>query len=1766
MIFSSIRRSLFTRLISPCLIVTFITTMVITPKAQAGVMGLPQPGTMVDLSPSYVPLMLTGLTVHPKDPLLMDFIVSTGNSGLNANQVKRESDRLIKYFLACLTIPENDQWVNLSPYEKQRIVPEDLGQTVLGQDMLAQDYLLKQLTASLIYPEKNLGKKFWDKVYAKASQMYGTTQIPVNTFNKVWILPDTAKVFEHKDTVFVVKSHLKVMLDEDYLALSKNTPTRLMPMRGPSPLSLRGAEGDEAISERTSNSVEIASSQKAPRNDTNLSHNKAIGPFDVNALGSQIIRQLILPSIEQEVNTGKNFAQLRQIYNSMILAVWFKKNLKQALLNQVYTDKAKINGVNTDDPAIKEKIYQQYLQAYKKGVFNYIKEEPADMSLRGGVADEAISKGTTIPRKYFSGGITPVRDLAMATTEEAMDALGRSAGPSFIIHSKAYGAPNLPQPKHDISNSIVFPDDNDNNYNPDLPFYMNRAMTTTVLLDNNSKPLKDYINIDKVKRRKGQNGGQDFLQDNGPGYVQKTRTFNDKVYTLISRYYPDTDTTTHMFSGWGITPIMVAKNQAGNELNRDWKDTLVELEYGLDPKGVPYRDGIMPGNAYNQRMTPKQVDQQIADYFAQYANKVPINIPGAVVSYFRNKYNQSYNIPREAEKIDSKGKITFGIALVHEGGLEKIVMESAFYDEIMKKGDPFRMYERTFVYLLNRDTHENNRIAEYEYAKHHYPNISKRLRIDVEQVFHEIAVENLLAQPNYTNLREYNISREWVRKTKEDLMEIGVHLMNGEMRLQASNFDNTKGFTGQEGFVSQTTEGLEDSFSWLMENGYFRETTGIKGRPVFLTEGLEDSLKARCETAGWNFPQIRNILMKGYEAQTGDVRVGLFASAFNPLHLGQMEPLLRSMAQNKIAVIGLILQGFEYRKVKKGLNPTFKARMRMLEKHASLYGGLFVVAKVLSNSQYDGEAKADQVIENNGGREGKTEIIYDGVGGDHFHMWAPGEWIKNAIDIFVRKPKMDGNNPQPDTITKIMNTSKGRLRDFMIRNNITYTALFNFRELFESVPMPEEVKPMRSAMKNEIARALGHINLFKTSSTAIRGFYSGEANQDITFLPKSIYEDIKADGQYRAWITLLPYEFRGIADSIGKGIAPDPKSVALFKHWLQEENDFRDSQGRPHITEQEITADFTYTEEDLNRDYQFMKKLPDGTLISQTLSEYADEVYSGKDDRQQLIRKDLVSVTKEDVDKVLRFINGESSAAMTAQPVNAYKDLYERFGALDDLEKHITQVAVKSYSATFLTPDGQLLPTSKRLPYKVRGETHVPFGVAEVSFIPEGESRTILAVIGRGLKKVFPNKIFLVPPDRLHLTIAGPLTQHSGLGQIDSNKGEILRVRDKARSIKTPVFKMHGARLNFNPESGIYLELMPYLTEPTIYDPLMQRRKRWGLPESRPPHITVAYFMQAFTPAEEKELRAFLNVKNKNVTFGNFALNNVQVIAFSNFAFAPTENDPGFRVLEDFPLKQNPAMSSPAQWQVVQDTGVSVRVGKIRSLKLTNGLIARHVILFLKQDKVYANVDHEPLSEPFPLDLFTSEHERIIEIFGDKNRAMSSSKKLSIEELEAALNELISGRPLYDIKVTYRGIKVDGKFLHKTNPSKISSIINPLREKVDRKTDKKKGKEKTKGMFRLEILREKRDFIFIAIDYENAAMTTEATPTFPGGIDLNSRNLNMESTGQKIDLTFDPAMVAQFKRGDFSGVKVKILDVVPISIMPLLGLKEGEEPRQLAKA
>ena len=79
------------------------------------------------LSPAFNPPILKGIKVHPDNPFRFDFILDKGDdtrslSSPNASVgiLKQESTRLIKYFLASLTIPEKDLWVNLSPLRKKQ--------------------------------------------------------------------------------------------------------------------------------------------------------------------------------------------------------------------------------------------------------------------------------------------------------------------------------------------------------------------------------------------------------------------------------------------------------------------------------------------------------------------------------------------------------------------------------------------------------------------------------------------------------------------------------------------------------------------------------------------------------------------------------------------------------------------------------------------------------------------------------------------------------------------------------------------------------------------------------------------------------------------------------------------------------------------------------------------------------------------------------------------------------------------------------------------------------------------------------------------------------------------------------------------------------------------------------------------------------------------------------------------------------------------------------------------------------------------------------------------------------------------------------------------------------------------------------------------------------------------------------------------------------------------------------------------------------------
>ena len=301
-------------------VICFVVMLSVATSAIASEIKLPEPGAMVELSEAFELPNICGINFNPADPFNLEFIIDQGTD----NKVSvSERQKLVRYFLAALTIPEDKLWVNLSPYEADRVIDETTGQTEIGDVLLAQDYVLKQLAASLTHPDSKTGADYW----AKSSQ---------DDLSKIWISPKKVSLYDNNNTLFITETKLKVESEE-------NTQSTL------------------------------------------------------------------IPAIEKDVNQGRNFAELRQMMNSIILAQWFKRKFAKSLY-KFYFNSEKITGVDLGNPATKNQVFNRYVEAFNKGAYNVIKKE--------------IENGRKTKRKYFSGGISSAIDsesIEMVPTVEMVN-------------------------------------------------------------------------------------------------------------------------------------------------------------------------------------------------------------------------------------------------------------------------------------------------------------------------------------------------------------------------------------------------------------------------------------------------------------------------------------------------------------------------------------------------------------------------------------------------------------------------------------------------------------------------------------------------------------------------------------------------------------------------------------------------------------------------------------------------------------------------------------------------------------------------------------------------------------------------------------------------------------------------------------------------------------------------------------------------------------------------------------------------------------------------------------------------------------------------------------------------------------------------------------------------------------------------------------------------------------------------------------------------
>src|SRR3989338_2623589 len=316
---------------------------------------------------------------------------------LKEKELKEKTGKLLEYFKIGLSLPNDKFWVNLRPDAEDQIIDSDLEKTDIGKILLEADLQLKKDTAGATSPQTAEGKQYWDKLYKKAGELFGSENITIPTITRPWIVPGEVIINTSVNAAYIYKANLKVMLEEDYLRSQSHQVTE-----SPANLGAPRRGGAEEVYRFS---------------DPRLK--------ELNQYSTQLIRELILPRLTQKVNSSKDYANLRQVYYSLILARWFKSRFQGK--NSGYAsliDRHELAGLTSKSGWDKTTYLNQYKTSFSQGEYNI--KEPVY-----GQAGQSI-------RSYFSGGfvfpedVLPIRADKRASVDSSVKVIPISAGSAVV--------------------------------------------------------------------------------------------------------------------------------------------------------------------------------------------------------------------------------------------------------------------------------------------------------------------------------------------------------------------------------------------------------------------------------------------------------------------------------------------------------------------------------------------------------------------------------------------------------------------------------------------------------------------------------------------------------------------------------------------------------------------------------------------------------------------------------------------------------------------------------------------------------------------------------------------------------------------------------------------------------------------------------------------------------------------------------------------------------------------------------------------------------------------------------------------------------------------------------------------------------------------------------------------------------------------------------------------------------------------------------------
>lgn len=236
-----------------------------------------------------------------------------------------------------LALPESSFWVNLNPDTPDQIAGEQLAGTDVGRVLLTSDLLLKHWSSKLLNPAAKAGDRYWDATHFDRFENFACSPI------RLWISPGVASVREDGDQLYVLDAPLVANV-ENFVV--KNLPKGLKCKNTP-------AKIEESVA---------------------------------------AYRRIILPELTRTVNTDPGFADLRRVYQSLVIAKWLRE--RSAAEPNAYTpiiDSGDASRWPARTKWDQQKVYQDFLKSWYNGDATYSRK--------------VLYKGRRVPVTWTMGGV-----------------------------------------------------------------------------------------------------------------------------------------------------------------------------------------------------------------------------------------------------------------------------------------------------------------------------------------------------------------------------------------------------------------------------------------------------------------------------------------------------------------------------------------------------------------------------------------------------------------------------------------------------------------------------------------------------------------------------------------------------------------------------------------------------------------------------------------------------------------------------------------------------------------------------------------------------------------------------------------------------------------------------------------------------------------------------------------------------------------------------------------------------------------------------------------------------------------------------------------------------------------------------------------------------------------------------------------------------------------------------------------------------------------